>query len=133
MYGVVRSFLIGGMLFVYIMTCMACVICVKTRMKLMTDRFDAWMEGLEKREEEFYRRQEYAIRMFLIENGAEVKGMCITEYKEAETMKVFREEGEDRLGKLMTLLISAQRTEDAEKAAIDKEKRRTLYKEFEIV
>ena len=63
----------------------------------------------------------------------EVKGMCITEYKEAETMKVFREEGEDRLGKLMTLLISAQRTEDAEKAAIDKEKRRTLYKEFDIV
>ena len=76
MYGVVRSFLIGGMLFVYIMTCMACVICVKTRMKLMTDRFDAWMEGLEKREEEFYCRQEYAIRMFLIENGAEVKG-CV--------------------------------------------------------
>lgn len=133
MYGVVRSFLIGGMLFVYIMTCMACVICVKTRMKLMTDRFDAWMEGLEKREEEFYRRQEYAIRMFLIENGAEVKGMCITEYKEAETMKVFREEGEDKMGRLVSLLILKGRTEDVEKAAMDKVVRANLYEEFGIV
>lgn len=133
MYGVVRSFLIGGMLFVYIMTCMACVICVKTRMKLMTDRFDAWMEGLEKREEEFYCRQEYAIRMFLIENGAEVKGMCITEYKEAETMKVFREEGEDKMGRLVSLLILKGRTEDVEKAAMDKVVRANLYEEFGIV
>jgi hypothetical protein len=30
-------------------------------------------------------------------------------------------------------LISAQRTEDAQRAAVDKEKRRTLYEEFNIV
>lgn len=137
MYGVVRSFLIGGMLFVYIMTCMACVICVKTRMKLMTDRFDAWMEGLEKREEEFYRRQEYAIRMFLIENGAEVKGMCITEYKEAETMKMFREEsreeGENSLGELVSMLLSKGREDDIQMAVTDKEARKRLYEEFNII
>ena len=38
---------------------------------------------------------EYAIRMFLIGNRAEVKGMCITEYNEAETMKMFKEEGRE--------------------------------------
>lgn len=63
--------------------------------------------------------------------------MCVTEYNEAETLQMIREEGqeegEDRLGKLMILLISAQRTEDAQRAAVDKEKRRTLYEEFNIV
>ena len=33
---------------------------------------------------------DYLIRMFLIGNRAEVKDMCITEYNEAETMKMFR-------------------------------------------
>lgn len=37
--------------------------------------------------------QNYIIRPFLIGNRAEVKDMCITEYNEAETMKMFREEG----------------------------------------
>ena len=70
---------------------------------------------------------DYVIRMFLIGNRAEVKGMCITEYNEAETMKMFREEGreegrkagkeegEDKLGKLVALLILKGRTgEDGE-------------------
>ena len=38
---------------------------------------------------------DYAIRMFLIGNRAEVKDMCITEYNEAETMKMFKEEGRE--------------------------------------
>ena len=49
---------------------------------------------------------DYLIRMFLIGNRAEVKDMCITEYNEAETMEMFREEGEDRLGQLVSVLIS---------------------------
>lgn len=77
----------------------------------------------------------------MIGNRAEVKDTYITEYNEAETLQMIREEGweegreegEDRLGKLMILLISAQRTEDAQRAAVDKEKRRTLYEEFNIV
>ena len=81
--------------------------------------------------------EEFVIRKFLIGNRAEVKDMCVTEYNEAETLQMIREEGreegEDRLGKLMILLISAQRTEDAQRAAVDKEKRRTLYEEFNIV
>ena len=96
---------------------------------------------------------DYAIRMFLIGNQAEVKGMCITEYNEAETMKMFREEGreegrqegrqegrkvgkeegEEKLGRLIALLISRKRTDDAQRAAVDKEIRAALYKEFNII
>ena len=80
---------------------------------------------------------DYAIRMFFIGNRAEVKGMCITEYNEAETMKMFREEGkeegEDKLGRLVSLLILKGRTGDVEKAATDKAARANLYEEFGIV
>ena len=92
---------------------------------------------------------DYAIRMFLIGNRAEVKGMCITEYNEAETMKMFREEGreegrqegrkvgkeegEEKLGRLIALLISRKRTDDAQRAAVNKEIRAALYKEFNII
>lgn len=37
----------------------------------------------------------YTIRPLLIGNRAEVKDMCITEYNEAETMKLFKEEGRE--------------------------------------
>ena len=46
---------------------------------------------------------DYSIRLLLMENRAEVKAVCLTEYDEAETMKLFkeegREEGEDKMGK----------------------------------
>ncbi len=88
---------------------------------------------------------EYAIRKFLIGNRAEVKRMCITEYNEAETMKMFREEGqeegrkvgkeegEDKLGRLVSMLILKGRAGDVEKAATDKVTRANLYEEFGIV
>ena len=38
---------------------------------------------------------DYVIRPFLIGNRAEVKGMCITEYNEAETLQMIREEGRE--------------------------------------
>lgn len=84
---------------------------------------------------------EFVIRQFLIGNRAEVKDMCITEYNEAETLQMIREEGreegrtegEDKLEKLMSLLISNQRTEDAQRAAVDKVIRDVLYKEFNII
>ena len=59
--------------------------------------------------------------------------MCITEYNEAETMKLFKEEGEDKLGRLVSLLISRGRTADAQKAAVNREARRALYEEFNII
>ena len=86
----------------------------------------------------------YEIKMLLIENRAEVKNMCITEYNEAETMRMFkeegreegrvegREEGEDKLGQLIDILLANKRMEDARKAAVDKDVRRKLYEEFQI-
>ena len=83
--------------------------------------------------------------------------MCITEYNEAETMKMIREEsreegreegrregrkegrkegqkeGEDKLGRLVTQLVSLGRTSDIQKAAVDKAARTLLYKEFNII
>ena len=37
--------------------------------------------------------EDFQIREFLIGNRAEVKNMCLTEYNEAETMQLFKEEG----------------------------------------
>ena len=76
---------------------------------------------------------DYEIRKFLMGNRAEVKDLCITEYNEAETMKRFKEEGEDKLGRLVSLLIMKGRTGDAQKAATDKAARENLYQEFGIV
>ena len=37
--------------------------------------------------------EDFQIREFLVGNRAEVKNMCLTEYNEAETMQLFKEEG----------------------------------------
>ena len=68
-------------------------------------------------------------------------GQCITEYNEAETMKMFREEGrkegieegEEKLGKLVSLLISVGRGGEVQTVVINREVREALYKEFNIV
>ena len=41
------------------------------------------------------RPKTYEIKSFLMANRAEVKAMCITEYNEAETMQMFKEEGRE--------------------------------------
>lgn len=54
--------------------------------------------------------KDYVIRPFLMGNRAEVKDTCITEYNEAETMEMFREEGriegEGRFARLVSMLLS---------------------------
>lgn len=49
---------------------------------------------------------DFLIRSFLIGNRAEVKDMCITEYNEAQTMQMLKEEGreEGRLGLLLEMV-----------------------------
>ena len=37
--------------------------------------------------------KDFLIRPFILQNRAEVKKMCITEYNEEETMQLFKEEG----------------------------------------
>lgn len=88
--------------------------------------------------------EHFAIRNFLIGNRAEVKNMCITEYNEAETMRMLkeewrkegreegREEGEEKLGKLMEKLLAEGRFYDIKLAVNDKATRQKLYEEFGI-
>lgn len=91
----------------------------------------------------------FLVRNFLIGNRAEVKNMCITEYNEAETMQMFKEEGrkegkregrkegkkegEDKLARLIKALVSADRLGDVTKAADDTSARDSFYEEFGIV
>ncbi len=39
--------------------------------------------------------EEFAIKTFLKDNQSEVRNMCLTEYNEAETMEMFKEEGRE--------------------------------------
>ena len=80
------------------------------------------------------------IKSFLLSNKAEVKRMCITEYDEVKTMNMFREEGRvegreegaDRLGRLITLLIEQNRQNDILRVSTDRAYRQQLFQEFQI-
>jgi len=100
--------------------------------------------------------EDFIIKPYLDANRVEVKRMLLTEYNEAETMAMFKEEGraegikegiaqgivkgvakgraegEAMLGDLMRMLISAGRTEDALRASVDYAYRKALYSEFGI-
>ena len=52
--------------------------------------------------------EDFELKEFLIEHQSEVKNMCITEYNEAETMELFKEEGRGegrKEGREQTLII----------------------------
>ena len=92
------------------------------------------------------------IKAFVLDNRAEVKRMCITEYDEVRTMNMFREEGRaegmekglaermekgrsegaNLLGALISKLIKLGRHQDIERVATDSEYREQLYREFGI-
>lgn len=81
------------------------------------------------------------IKEYLEEHMAEVKGMLLTEYNEAETMELFKEdgrkegikEGEGVLAKLMTMLLEEGRVNEAQKAASDETFRNELYKKNKLI
>ena len=52
---------------------------------------------------------------------------------EEKGIKIGIGEGEDKLGKLINLLMQSNRSEDVTKAATDKEARKKLYKEFGMI
>ena len=83
---------------------------------------------------------DFLLRPFLEANRVEVKKMLLTEYNEAKTMELFKEEGrmegrkegETRLSALITRLISLGRTDEIAKAASDSAYRDRLYEEFSM-
>ena len=82
----------------------------------------------------------FLIKPYLEANRVEVKKMLLTEYNEARTMELFKEEGrmegtlmgETKLGELISRLISLGRTEDVARAASDQAYRNQLYREFSM-
>ena len=67
--------------------------------------------------------------------------MLLTEYNEVEQMELFKEEGrqegriegEDLLGKLVSILLSKGMVTEASRAASDKSVRQQLYKEYGLI
>ena len=84
---------------------------------------------------------DYVIKPFLEAHRAEVKGMLLTEYKEAEQMELFKEdgrregraEGEGLLAKLMTILFEKGLVKEAQDAASNEEIRKELYSKYNLV
>ena len=84
------------------------------------------------------------LRRFLEAHEAEVSEMCLTEYDEKEEREQLsqefreigqiegRKEGEQRLGALMSQLLSLGKTEEAMKASSDSEYRNQLYKQYNL-
>ena len=83
---------------------------------------------------------DYVIKPFLEANKVEVRRMLLTEYDEARTMEMFKEEGrmegraegEGLLSSLMSKLVDLGRMADIKRASTDVEFRRQLYKEFQL-
>ena len=85
---------------------------------------------------------DFLIKEFIVSNRAEVKGMCLTEYNEAEVMEQFREEGreegikegmhegENLFASLISKLLSSGRNDDIAKVTTDRALREKLYLQF---
>ena len=58
--------------------------------------------------------------------------MCITEYNEKAFVDSVYKEGEIKFAKLMQILFSENKLDEARKAAADEEERKRLYKEYGI-
>ena len=73
----------------------------------------------------------------LSKQRGEVYDMLLTEFDEERYERTLRqdafEEGEERLNKLIEILLSGGRIEDLRKSTIDKEYRRQLMKEFGLL
>jgi len=96
--------------------------------------------------------EDYLIKPWLEANREGVKRMLLTEYDEAKTMELFKEEGRAegraegrlegreqgfalgmaRLARLMSKLLSQGRSADAERAANDEDYRNRLFEEYGI-
>mgnify|MGYP007070319214 CR=1 FL=1 len=92
--------------------------------------------------------EEHLLEDYFQKHKAEVRDMFLTEYDEEKSHRGWYqdgleegfakgerqglEQGEDNLADLLSRLVAAGRTADAEKVLADKEYRKKLYKEFGI-
>ena len=101
----------------------------------------AMLEELLKKEESESKKQklqnEYGVEMS-IELTRKVEHMCnlsqvVLEHGEERGIKIGKIEGENKLGNLISKLMTAGRNDDALKAASDEEARKKFYKEFGMI
>ena len=69
---------------------------------------------------------------FLRRYRAEVLGMLLEEFDVDKYERSLREEGTDRMARLVQVLIQLNRVEDLNRASIDEEYRKKLFQEFEL-
>ena len=78
--------------------------------------------------------ENFEIKGFLTGHRAEVVDMCLTEYNEAETMQMFKEEGREEgineINALNIRLINDNRLDDLRRAATDIEYQAQLLREL---
>ena len=75
---------------------------------------------------------DFVIKPYLVVHRAEVKGMLLTEYNEAETMELFKEEGMNLVSALIQKLLDLGRTEDVARVTSDPAYRDKLIAEFKL-
>ena len=101
----------------------------------------AMLEELLKKEESESKKQklqnEYGVEMS-IELTRKVEHMCnlsqvVLEHGEERGIKIGETRGENKLGNLISKLMTAGRNDDALKAASDEEARKKFYKEFGMI
>nr|MCR5597714.1 hypothetical protein [Lachnospiraceae bacterium] len=77
----------------------------------------------------------FQIKRFIMNNRAEVKNMCLTEYNEAETMQRFKDEGREegviQINRLNSWLVEQGRNDEMIRSFADKELQRQLLQEME--
>lgn len=77
------------------------------------------------------------LREYLLKNKGEVRDMILTEYNEELRERTLKEEGREEgvglFAKLMSILFSAGRVKDAERASSDEAFRDMLFKEFKLI
>ena len=78
---------------------------------------------------------DFLIKRFIMRNRAEVQNMCLTEYNEAETMQMFKEEGREEgyelINRLNSWLVEHGRNDEMIEAFTDKELQKKLIQEME--
>jgi hypothetical protein len=57
----------------------------------------------------------FQIKRFIMNNRAEVKNMCLTEYNEAETMQRFKDEGREEVRSFTDKELQRQLLQEMEK------------------
>ena len=75
--------------------------------------------------------ESFQIKRFIMGNRAEVKNMCLTEYNEAETMQLFKEEERDQINQLNRWLVEQGRNDEMIRSFSDKDLQEHLIQEME--